>query len=80
MSTPELWLVIFGMGVITWLLVRDRRGLEEARKLNAVVFDKTGTLTLGEQRVVTMATEAGITADTALQLAAAVERAADAAK
>src|SRR5262249_23476185 len=34
------------------LLVRDRRGLEEARLLNAVVFDKTGTLTLGEHRVV----------------------------
>ncbi|MGC9362539.1 MAG: HAD-IC family P-type ATPase, partial [Candidatus Syntrophosphaera sp.] len=33
------------------LLVRDRRGLEGARKISVVVFDKTGTLTLGEHRV-----------------------------
>ncbi|MDB4910940.1 MAG: copper-translocating P-type ATPase, partial [Gemmatimonadetes bacterium] len=34
------------------LLIRDRRGLEEARNLDTVVFDKTGTLTRGEFRVV----------------------------
>jgi Cu2+-exporting ATPase len=56
------------------LLVRDRRGLERARNLNAVVFDKTGTLTLGEHRVVAMSTAAGITSDDALRLAAALER------
>ena len=56
------------------LLVRDRRGLEQARNLNAVVFDKTGTLTLGEHRVVAMSTVDGITRDSALQLAAALER------
>lgn len=33
------------MGVGSGLLVRDRRGLEEARNLDAVIFDKTGTLT-----------------------------------
>ena len=41
--------------------------------MNTVVFDETGTLTLGE-RVVDIATEQGIPPDTALQLAAAVER------
>ena len=56
------------------LLVRDRRGLEEARKLNAVVFDKTGTLTLGAQRVVAMRAAGGLSDDAALELAAAVER------
>ena len=56
------------------LLVRDRRGLEEARNVNAVVFDKTGTLTLGAQRVVAMRTSGSTTEDTALSLAAAVER------
>jgi hypothetical protein len=38
------------MGARTGLLVRDRRGLEEARNLDTVIFDKTGTLTLGEFR------------------------------
>jgi Cu2+-exporting ATPase len=56
------------------LLVRDRRGLEEARKLNVVVFDKTGTLTLGAQRVVAMRAAGGLSDDAALELVAAVER------
>ncbi len=56
------------------LLVRDRRGLEEARNLDAVVFDKTGTLTLAEHRVVDQAVTDGIDPDQALAWAAAVER------
>jgi Cu2+-exporting ATPase len=56
------------------LLVRDRRGLEEARNLTTVVFDKTGTLTLGEHRVVDVATVDGLSADEAIRLAAGVER------
>ena len=55
------------------VLVRDRRGLEEARNLNAVVFDKTGTLTKGEFGVVDVATIDDLTPEEALQLAAAVE-------
>src|SRR5512142_1509925 len=55
------------------LLVRNRRGLEEARRLDAVVFDKTGTLTLGAPRVVDVATADGLTADEAIRLTAAVE-------
>jgi Cu2+-exporting ATPase len=55
------------------LLVRDRRGLEEARNVTAVFFDKTGTLTRGEFRVVEITTRDGLTHDEALALAAAVE-------
>jgi P-type Cu2+ transporter len=55
------------------LLVRDRRGLEEARRVDRVVFDKTGTLTLGEHRVVGLAAE-GTPEEEALRIAAAVER------
>jgi len=55
------------------LLVRDRRGLEEARNLNVVVFDKTGTLTLGEFRVVDITSGEGLSDDDALRIAAAVE-------
>lgn len=56
------------------LLVRDRRGLEDARLINAVVFDKTGTLTRGEFGVVEIATVDNLSPDEALQLAASVER------
>jgi Cu2+-exporting ATPase len=56
------------------LLVRDRRGLEEARRLDEVVFDKTGTLTLGQHRVVGFRVSPGTTEDDALRVAAAVER------
>jgi Cu2+-exporting ATPase len=55
------------------LLVRDRRGLEEARLIDIVVFDKTGTLTRGEFGVVNIATDE-LSPDEALRLAAAVER------
>ena len=55
------------------LLVRNRRGLEEARGLDVVVFDKTGTLTRGEFRVVSVRA-IGLGEDKALALAAAVER------
>jgi P-type Cu2+ transporter len=56
------------------LLVRNRRGLEEARNLNAVFFDKTGTLTRGEFRVVEITPAVGLSADDALRLAASIEQ------
>lgn len=74
LAIPLVIAISTTLGARSGLLVRDRRGLEEARNVNAVVFDKTGTLTLGEQRVVNMATEPGIAPDEALQFAAAVER------
>jgi Cu2+-exporting ATPase len=61
------------LGARNGLLVRDRRGLEQARNLDAVVFDKTGTLTQGEFGVATVAPAEGLTEDEALRLAAAVE-------
>jgi Cu2+-exporting ATPase len=62
------------LGARSGLLVRDRRGLEEARLVTAAVFDKTGTLTLGQHRVVAMRTVEGVSEDEALRLAAAVEQ------
>jgi len=56
------------------LLVRDRRGLEDARNINSVVFDKTGTLTRGEFGVVNVQTADNLALDEALRLAAAIER------
>ena len=56
LAVPLVVAISTTIGARNGLLVRDRRGLEEARRLNAVVFDKTGTLTLGEHRVVAMRT------------------------
>jgi Cu2+-exporting ATPase len=74
LAVPLVIAISTTLGARGGLLVRDRRGLEEARNLNAIVFDKTGTLTLGEHRVVDVATTDGIPADEAIRLAAAVER------
>jgi Cu2+-exporting ATPase len=52
LAVPLVISISTTLGARNGLLVRDRRGLEEARLLKAVVFDKTGTLTLGEHRVV----------------------------
>ena len=74
MAVPLVIAISTTMGARNGLLVRDRRGLEEARNVSVVVFDKTGTLTRGEHRVVDIATTASMSADDALRLAAAVER------
>ncbi|MGH7460357.1 MAG: heavy metal translocating P-type ATPase, partial [Longimicrobiales bacterium] len=73
LAIPLVIAISTTLGAHGGLLVRDRRGLEEARNINTVVFDKTGTLTLGEFRVVDIATD-GMSGDEALVLAAAVER------
>ncbi len=74
LAIPLVVAISTTLGARNGLLVRDRRGLEEARNLDAVVFDKTGTLTRGEFRVVSVATAEGLNEHDALRLAAAVER------
>jgi Cu2+-exporting ATPase len=74
LAIPLVIAISTTIGARNGLLVRDRRGLEEARNVTAVFFDKTGTLTRGEFRVVEITTKAGLAHDEALALAAAVER------
>jgi P-type Cu2+ transporter len=74
LAIPLVVAISTTLGARNGLLVRDRRGLEEARNLDAVVFDKTGTLTLGEHRVVSMEVAEDVDPVEALRLAAAVER------
>jgi Cu2+-exporting ATPase len=74
LAIPLVVAISTTLGAKSGLLVRDRRGLEEARNVTAVFFDKTGTLTRGEFRVVEITTREGVAADEALALAAAVER------
>jgi Cu2+-exporting ATPase len=74
LAVPLVVAISTTIGARNGLLVRDRRGLEEARNLTSVVFDKTGTLTLGEHRVVAQHTTDGMTDVDALRLAAALEQ------
>ncbi|HTJ23592.1 MAG TPA: copper-translocating P-type ATPase [Gemmatimonadaceae bacterium] len=74
LAVPLVVAISTTIGARSGLLVRDRRGLEEARNVNAVVFDKTGTLTRGEHRVVAMQPSEGVAEADALRLAAAVEQ------
>lgn len=74
LAVPLVTAISTTLGAQNGLLVRDRRGLEEARNLDVVVFDKTGTLTLGAHRVVEAVPATGQDEDGVLRLAAAVER------
>jgi P-type Cu2+ transporter len=73
LAIPLVIAISTTMGARSGLLVRDRRGLEEARSLDTVVFDKTGTLTVGEHRVVALQSADGAEDDEMLQMAAAIE-------
>jgi Cu2+-exporting ATPase len=74
LAVPLVIAISTTLGARNGLLVRDRRGLEEARLLDMVVFDKTGTLTLGEHRVVGIRASEELTEADALRLAAALEQ------
>jgi Cu2+-exporting ATPase len=73
LAIPLVVAISTTLGARTGLLIRDRRGLEEARNVTAVFFDKTGTLTRGEFRVVEISTHQGLASDEALAIAAAIE-------
>jgi Cu2+-exporting ATPase len=72
LAIPLVIAISTTLGAQSGLLVRDRRGLEEARNLTTVVFDKTGTLTVGEFGVVDVVTT-DWTPEDALRIAAALE-------
>jgi P-type Cu2+ transporter len=73
LAVPLVVAISTTLGARNGLLVRDRRGLEEARNLDTVIFDKTGTLTLGEFRVVEMGVAEAMSEEDALRIAAGVE-------
>ncbi|TVP88262.1 MAG: copper-translocating P-type ATPase [Thioalkalivibrio sp.] len=73
LAVPLVVAISTTIGAQGGLLVRDRKGLEDARNLDAVVFDKTGTLTLGEFRVVDIVAADGSSEDDALRIAASIE-------
>ncbi len=73
LAVPLVVAISTSMAAASGLLIRDRRGLEEAHQLNAVIFDKTGTLTLGAFRVVSIQPAAGTSEAEALRLGASIE-------
>ena len=73
LAVPLVVAISTTLGALNGLLVRDRRGLEEARNLDMVIFDKTGTLTLGEFRVVAITVTEEVSEEEALRLASGVE-------
>ncbi len=73
LAVPLVVAISTTLGAKNGLLVRDRRGLEEARNLDTVIFDKTGTLTLGEFRVIDIFTTNQVSEEEALRVAAGIE-------
>ncbi len=73
LAVPLVVAISTSLGAQGGLLVRDRRGLEEARNLDTVIFDKTGTLTMGQHRVVEITVDQGIEEKEVLRIAAGVE-------
>ena len=74
LAVPLVIAISTTLGARGGLLVRDRRGLEDARNLTAVVFDKTGTLTRGEFGVVGITSDGQHSDADALRIAGAVEQ------
>lgn len=73
LAIPLVVAISTTLGAQNGLLIRDRRGLEEARKVDTVIFDKTGTLTLGEFRVVKTTLADNVLEEDALSIAASIE-------
>ncbi|GJL78006.1 MAG: copper-translocating P-type ATPase [Nitrospinaceae bacterium] len=76
LATPTAIMVGTGKGAEMGILIKGGETLEQVQKLDTIVFDKTGTLTWGQPEVtdVFIETEAKISVDRLLVLAASLEK------
>lgn len=73
LATPVAIMVGNGMGARNGIMFKTAVSLEETGKMQIVVLDKTGTITSGEPKVTDIIPAAGVTEDTLLKCAYALE-------
>ena len=73
LATPVAIMVGNGMGARNGIMFKTAVSLEETGKMQIVALDKTGTITSGEPKVTDIIPEAGVTEDTLLKYAYALE-------
>ena len=73
LATPVAIMVGNGMGARNGIMFKTAVSLEETGKLQIVALDKTGTITSGEPKVTDIIPAAGVTEDTLLKYAYALE-------
>ncbi|MDH7497575.1 MAG: heavy metal translocating P-type ATPase [Syntrophomonadaceae bacterium] len=73
LAIPLVVAISTALGARNGLLVRDRLGFENARRVDVVVFDKTGTLTRGQHELVHVHAVPGTVEDDLLRWAAGAE-------
>jgi P-type Cu+ transporter len=74
LATPMSVMVGTGRGATAGVLIKNAAALETLEKVNTLVVDKTGTLTEGKPKLTMFATTGVVDDETALRLAASLER------